>query len=190
MSRARAVQARNIKSVMGNESMNIIEEFKKVRDIPYRIPLSLEEPDDCCSGKSDRLFKIFKSAGYDVRYRVCTFRWSDMTLPAGVQEIPHEDECTHSYLEIKIGDAWIIVDATWDKGLESAFDISGWDGRSSTKVAVPVREYFTPEKSAEYMEESLSPEAIAEDIKKNGQFYKVFNEWLEEVRRKSAWVSE
>lgn len=183
-------QAINNRDVMGNEDMNIIEEFKKIRDIPYRIPLAPEESDDCCSGKSDRLFKILKSSGYDVRYRVCTFRWSDMKLPAKVQEIPHEDECTHSYLEVKIGDEWIVVDATWDNGLKGVFNINEWDGKSSTKVAVPVIKCFTPGKSAEYMKESTSPEAIAEDLEKNSQFYKMLNGWLEEIRRKSLRSSE
>lgn len=163
--------------------MNIVEEFKKARDIPYRIPLAPEEPDNCCSGKSERLFKIFKSVGYDVRYRVCTFHWSDMNLPVEIQKIPHEDECTHNYLEVKIENEWITVDATWDQGLKNVFDVNEWNGKSNTKIAVPVKECFTSEKSAEYMRESVSSKVVMEDIKKNGQFYEALNGWLKETRK-------
>ena len=178
------------KGVMGNKNINIIEEFKKVRDIPYRIPLSPEESDDCCSGKSNRLFGIFKKAGYDVRYRVCTFHWSDVKLPAEVQKIPHEDECTHSYLEVMIGNERVIVDATWDEGLKEIFDVNEWDGKSNTKVAVPIRECFSPEKSAEIMQKDTTETALQEDLQKNGEFYKGFNHWLTEIRIKLPQVSE
>jgi hypothetical protein len=79
--------------------VDIVEEFNRVRDIPYRIPLSPDEPDNCCSGKAERLHKVFTDAGYEVRDRVCTFRWNDLNLPKELLEVPHEDECTHSYLE-------------------------------------------------------------------------------------------
>lgn len=170
--------------------MNIVEEFKKIRDIPYRIPLSPGESDDCCSGKSVRLFNLLRDASYNVRYRVCSFRWSDMKLPTKVQDIPHEGESTHSYLEVKIRNEWIAVDATWDKGLKDVFEINEWDGKSNTKVAVPVRECFTLDKSAEYMKESNSSEAILDDLRKNGRFYGAFNNWLAEIRIKSPRDSQ
>jgi len=66
----------------------IVKKFKEIRDIPYRIPLSLDEPDNCCSGKSERLFKIFTNAGYQARFRICTCLWSDLSLPAEVKEVP------------------------------------------------------------------------------------------------------
>ena len=175
---------------MGRKRMNIIEEFKKVRDIPYRIPLSPQEPDNFCSGKSERLFKIFEEVGYEVRYIVCTFHWSDMRLPAKVQEIAHEDKCTHSYLEVKIGDEWIKVDATWDKELKSVFNVNDWNGKSHTKVAVPVKECFSSEESAEIMQKGTTEEATKEDRQKNGEFYKAFNDWLAEIRIKSLRGSE
>jgi hypothetical protein len=162
--------------------MNIIEEFEKVRDIPYGIPLSLEEPDKCCSGKADMLFKILKKGGYDVRYRLCTFRWSDLNLPKEIQDIPHDDESSHSYLEINIDGQWKILDATWDRKLKGIFNINEWDGKSDTEIAVPVRECLSPEKSLGYIEHISTPEAIIADYKVNREFYKAFNEWLEMKR--------
>ncbi|OGY99773.1 MAG: hypothetical protein A2945_02135 [Candidatus Liptonbacteria bacterium RIFCSPLOWO2_01_FULL_52_25] len=164
--------------------MNIVQEFEKIRDIPYRIPLSTTERDDCCSGKSEQLLKILKVAGHGARYRVCTFRWSDLNLPNWVEQVPHENECTHTYIEILLDGEWKIVDATWDRGLKNIFAVNNnWDGRSNTEVAVPVRKLFSPKQSAEYMKRSATTDAIAEDLKKNGKFYEAFNRWLETKRR-------
>jgi len=165
--------------------MNIVEEFKKVRDIPYRIPLSIEEPDECCTGKTDMLFRIFKKGGYDVRYRLCTFRWSDLNLPKEIQGIPHDDESSHTYLEIRIDGEWRIIDATWDRKLKGIFNINEWDGKSDAEIAVPTRECLSPEKSLGYIKHTSTPEAITADLKVNGEFYKAFNEWLETKRGES-----
>ncbi len=56
-----------------NATMDIRDEFTKIRDIPYRIPLSSEEEDQCCTGKHKRLFGVLQEAGYKIRWRVCTF---------------------------------------------------------------------------------------------------------------------
>lgn len=163
--------------------MNLVAEFKKIRDIPYKIPLSLKEQDNCCSGKAEQLYKIFKQGGYEIRYRVCTFRLSDLNLPKEIQEIPHDDESSHIYLETKINGEWKIIDATRDKGLKGVFNINEWDGKSDTEIAVPVIECLSPEKSLEYIKQASTPETIISDLKVNGEFYKAFNEWLEKERK-------
>jgi len=166
------------------KNINLVKEFKKIRDISYKIPLSLMDSDDSCSGKHISLFKKIREAGYNVRYKVCTFLWSDLNLPENLKIIPHENECTHSYLEVKIGNKWKIVDATWDKSLEGLLPVNDWDGKSDTVVAVPVQKCFSPEKSAKIMQKSLEEQSIIDDLKKNGDFYKAFNEWLEKYRVK------
>ncbi len=168
---------------MENNYMNIIEEFKKVRDIPYRIPLSLEESDECCTGKANRLFKIFKDGGYNARYRLCTFRWSSLNLPKELQDIPHNDDSSHTYLEVEIDKEWKIIDATWDKGLKDLFVVNEWDGKSDTEIAVSCIERLSPERSLRYIKHISTSEAIISDLKINGDFYKAFNEWLENYRK-------
>lgn len=158
--------------------MNIIEEFEKARDIPYRIPLTLEEPDECCTGKADMLFKELSKGGYNVRYRLCTFKWSSINLPKELQAIPHEDDSSHTYLEIEIDGKWKIIDATWDKGLRNLFVVNEWDGKSDTEIAVSCLECLSPEKSLEYIKHISNSEAIVSDLKVNGEFYQAFNEWL------------
>ena len=40
------------------------------------------------------------------------------------------------------------------------------------------------------MEKDASEEAVKEDLQKNGEFYKGFNDWLAEIRIKSVRASQ
>lgn len=163
--------------------MTPTEAFKNIRDIPYRIPLALRDKDSCCNGKHKLLRNSLEKLGYEVRYRICTFLWSSMDLPAKLSAIPHNDNSTHVWLEILINNEWIIVDATWDCGIKKNFHINEWDGTTNTVPAVKPVEIFSPEKSAEIMT-GQNDEEILKDLKINGEFYRAFNEWLEEKRNK------
>lgn len=61
--------------------MKQIDYFYFVRDIPYKILISIKETDYCCSGKHEILFELLKSLGLKVRHRVCMFLWSSLNLP-------------------------------------------------------------------------------------------------------------
>ena len=159
----------------------LIQHFNQIRDIPYRIPLSLQESDHCCSGKSIQLKALLEKEELEVRFRVCEFNWSDVKLPLRVIQVPHDNTSTHSYLEVLIDGKWKNVDPTWDRGLQSIFPIAEWDGVHDTIIAVTPTSTYDLEKSREIMEHS-SNEAIEDDLKKNGEFYKTFNLWLEEAR--------
>lgn len=97
--------------------------------------------------------------------------------------MPHEDLCTHVFLEVKIADHWVPVDATWDPGLKNILPVNEWDGRSATTLAVSPIETFSPKKSAAIMAKSSDRET-EQDLKTNGAFYRAFNEWLEKNRQR------
>jgi hypothetical protein len=158
--------------------MTIIENFTTIRDIPYTIPLSLDEKDCCCSGKHMQLKKLFEIAGFKARYRVCSFLWSTMELPQKVLAVSHEDYSTHVFLEILIHDQWITVDATRDPALHNILSINERDGTSHTSIAVPPIKIFSPEKSLAIMA-AEDDEEILRDLEKHGKFYHTFNEWLQ-----------
>ena len=160
--------------------MELISLFNSIRDIPYKIPLQWGDEDNCCSGKHEKLFNLLKKE-YEVRYRVCVFLWSDLNLPSELEKIPHDNDCTHVYLEIKIDGNWKILDATWDKGLKNLFHINEWDGKFDTEIAVKPTKIFTPQKSLEIVN-NQSEEGINKDLEINGKFYKGFNEWLAKNR--------
>lgn len=158
-----------------------IKRFLEVRDIPYRIPLAEGERDDCCSGKAILLKAALEKVGYTVRFRVCTFRWSSISLPANVSEISHKDLSTHSYLELLVNDQWVVVDPTWDKQIAKCFHVNEWDGESATEIAVKPVEIISVEKSNVIM---TSGEGAVDkkDLEINGKFYEAFNNWLESLR--------
>ncbi|MFH1048767.1 MAG: hypothetical protein V1732_03830 [Patescibacteria group bacterium] len=156
--------------------------FNSIRDIPYRIPLQWNEEDNCCSGKHKKLFSLLIKRGYEVRYRVCVFLWSNLNIPQELEKIHHDNDCTHTYLEIKIDGIWKILDATWDKKLKNLFHINEWDGKSDTEIAVNSIKIFTPQKSLEIIN-NQNEEVIKKDLQINGKFYKAFNDWLEEKRK-------
>ncbi|MGC9310993.1 MAG: hypothetical protein ACP5E4_04710 [Candidatus Aenigmatarchaeota archaeon] len=108
--------------------------------------------------------------------------WSSLNLPPDLEKIPHNEDCTHSYLEINLGDGWKILDATWDGGLKGIFHVNEWDGRSDTEIAVKQIKIFNPQRSLEIVNDQ-GEEAIKKDLAINGEFYMVFNGWLEAVRK-------
>lgn len=162
--------------------MNSVSIFNSIRDVPYRISLKWDEEDNCCSGKHAKLLALLTKHGYRARYRVCVFLWSSLNLPEELEKIPHDDDCTHTYLEIHLNNEWKILDATWDSGLRNIFHVNEWDGKSDTEIAVKQTKIFTPEKSLEIVN-NQNKELIEKDLKINGKFYEAFNEWLEKNRK-------
>ena len=148
---------------------NLQKAFIEIRDIPYGIPLSYGTEDRCCTGKHKKFFEILKKDGYDVRWRVCVFKWSNLSLPENLLIIPHDDSSTHAYLEVMINGDWKKVDATWDKPLKNILPVNEWDGVSNTKIAVPVISTYSPEKSLSIMENG-SREIVEAGLKINGKF--------------------
>ncbi len=164
------------------DTQKAVEYFNEIRDIPYSTPLSLQEANCCCTGKNLLLLNKLRGIGYDARWRVCSFKWSELDSPEEVTTAPHEDESTHAYLEFFVDGAWRVVDATWDSPLKGYLPVTGWDGISATPIGVNPIEIFSPEKSDEIM--SMPPEhGFAEDIEKNGKFYQALNNWLLSLRK-------
>lgn len=158
--------------------MDIAKKFEEIRDIPYRIPLHSSEPDSSCSGKMKAFKKWLDNNGYQSRYRVCEFKWSDINLPNEVTEKPHHDLSSHVYLEILVGNTWIKIDPTWDKALASVLPINEWNSQKDMIIAVHPLHVYNEEKSREIMEGTFDES----DIEKNGEFYNALNNWLEQNR--------
>lgn len=162
----------------------LISLFNSIRDIPYSIALTAEEEDNCCSGKSNKLLSILTKKGYNIRWRVCEFNWRDLNLPLEIEEIPHEDLCTHAFLEINIEGNWRTLDPCWDKGLRKTFHVNEWGGKSNTEIAVKPVKILTPKESQDLMKNQPNKSITEQDLKVNGAFYNAFNEYLEKERMK------
>jgi arylamine N-acetyltransferase len=159
-----------------------ISYFTFVRDIPFRLPLSIDEPAPYCVDKHVVLKTLLSSLGFKVRYALCRWLWSSLDMPESLKEIPHEDHAVHVYLEVynKEKARWMTVDATWDKGLAPKLPVSEWDGRSDTIIAVKPVESLKPIEIQEEFDK-LKPR-IQQAIKVNGKFFEALNKWMESIR--------
>ena len=172
------------KMKMYKKTLTRIQNFNFIRDIPYRLPLSFEEPDYCCEGKHIVLKTLLENTGLEVRPRICYNLWSSLkVIPKAILEIPHEDEICHLYLEARIDGKWCSIDASLDKDLEQIIEVFEWDGKTSTGICVYPTYTYSPKKSLELFNTEWSKEDFEEDIQINGKFYKAINDWLEGIRR-------
>jgi len=117
----------------------------KIVDIDYSLSNSnrlLDLNGASCTPKHIVLFDICQKLGLEVRVCVHEFQWTDLTLdfPIHVDIFLKEFSSDfHTNLEVKIGNHWILVDATWDDALIDA-GLPGtkeWNGIDSTMNAVP-----------------------------------------------------
>ena len=168
--------------------MTSIEIFNQVRDIPYRIPLYLDEPEGehggSCLYKVEVLKKLLEAEGLECRYRIGTFLWSQLNLPEEVMQAEHNDRGEHVWLEGFINNNWIILDPSWDIGLVKIFSINSWDGISDTNLAVKPIEILDVNTSADIMNFDNYEEAFLEDLLINGEFYKSLNIYFDQIRSK------
>lgn len=168
--------------------MTLIEIFRKVRDIPYRIPLSLDETEGeyggSCLYKVELLKKLLEAEGLECRYRIGIFLWSQLNLPDEVIKAEHNDRGEHVWLEVLINNKWIILDPSWDIGLAGIFSINSWDGISDTKLAVNPIEILDVITSADIMDFDNYEEAFLADLEINGEFYKALNNYFDKIRSK------
>jgi len=171
--------------------VDAVEYFEFVRDIPFRLPVSVGDPDHSCLRKAVVLRPLLASLGLKTRYALCRFTWNSLNIPPSLKAIPHED-VNHIYLEVYSEDhaRWIAVDPTWDKGLASKLPVSEWDGKNDTTIAVKPTERLNPIESEGEIDKLIDmPELrkwlalpIGSPSKVNGQFYRALNEWVESVR--------
>lgn len=160
--------------------MDTQTQFELIRDIPYRIPLTLEDTSVDCDKKHKLLSELLTRENYTVRFRVCVFLWSQQSLPQEILAISHEDRCEHLFLEIFRNEKWEVLDITWDKRLRNQFVISEWN-LVDNPIAIKPLEIYPPNYSKPLVHNE-NESSFLEDIKISGDFYKALNDWLEKIR--------
>jgi RecG-like helicase len=145
--------------------------FEQVRDLPFHMP------DSTCWSKHRRLKKLLEKSGFKVRYRVCSFKWSDQKFPKKVIDIKHRDEDYHLFLEVLVDGKWITVDASNDSKLPS---YNRWNGVNDCRIAVNYIRIFSPEESQNLEEKEVKEEKSKNES--NSEFYKAINQFLNSIR--------
>ncbi len=134
----------------------IVELFKKVQKIPYKvckydkslIDENLKEGD--CRHKHFLLKKLLEKEGFRVKEVKVMFDWNDLPIPKKLLEILHHGTIwDHDSLKVMINNKWVNVDCTWNSELKKkGFPVTNnWDGKSDTKQVTEGKlEFFDKEK--------------------------------------------
>jgi hypothetical protein len=141
----------------------LIAVFEHIRDIPYSLSVPMTDPDTApeqilllrkgyCGPKHYLLAEMYRRLGYEVVYATFPFLWNDPDLffPMELRELATGLPVAHHLAcRVRIGDRWVLVDATWDLPLAGGgFPVNEhWDGQTDTLCAVkplqsPVRTAF------------------------------------------------
>jgi hypothetical protein len=158
--------------------MRAIEIFNSVRDLTYHCPESKDDVDHRCWGKHRILYDRLKNAGYNVRYRVCEFRWDELKLPKEVSDKAPKELDVHLYLEIELDGKWIILDCSNDKALGR---YNEWDGKSDTNFQVKCKTILSPEESAKI--EEYDRKNYDKILKDYHELYVALNKFLDKIRK-------
>ena len=167
--------------------------FERVRDIPYCYPATrdpaelLEAGRGSCSGKHYLLGALYRLLGLPVRYMICThhFNESPLVFPPPMQEMLRKNEIVdfHDYLQIQVGDGWIDVDATWERGLrEFGFPVNEeWDGTSAMVLSVVPEDFAVAEGDPERLKEELLSKLAPRQRMLRKQFLEALSSWVQEL---------
>lgn len=157
--------------------------FERIRDIPYRIPLTFEERNDACVGKHFLLMDELEKLGFKTRWAECTFDWLNAGVPEEIVNIPHAQPDYHVWLEVLVDDKWETLDATWDIGLKNILPINTWEQFGNIQPAVPVIDMIPYNEIVVTRE---PPEDYREILEQDRPFLNALNNWLEESREPYA----
>ncbi len=158
-----------------------ISAFKFIRDIPYKIGLSLNEQDYCCSTKAVMLEKLLRGLGLKTRHIICRFDWTETPIPKNILILPRECGETHQFLQVYTpeSNSWVNCDPTWDVYLAKAgFQIEDWNGINATGIAVNSLQTYSPDESAELIKGYQDIDLIKKHLESHQEFYKAINCWL------------
>lgn len=152
-----------------------VEIFNEIRNLPYHISINGELGADC-ENKANMLVAEFKKLNIPARLRIGFFKWANIGLPKHILEIPHDNNCSHTFVEVKISDEWVKIDPTWNPELAQAgFRVASWDGENNTSLAFDCDDFLPVEKTDDYIK-NIDRE---KDMRENGNFYEAINKYCD-----------
>jgi hypothetical protein len=186
------------KGLTQRESLMVI--FERIRDIPYYLVPQIDDPLEwglsivknnkgSCSPKHYLLGVFFEKSGIPIKYATFPFRWDEQKVdyPQELRRLAQGSPIGyHVACKAFIENKWVLIDATWDKGLlKSEFPVNAqWDGLSGTLNAiVPLEEivHASLEERLSYVKKKKALYSEEEKLT-YGKFITGFNSWLERLR--------
>lgn len=172
----------------------VIGLFEKVRDIPYG-DIGSRRPEDVykknkgtCSGKHELLKELYHQLGIQTSDFIAMHRFKNLAIkyPQYIQTILDRSDIVdpHNFLKIKLGENWIIVDATWDEPLARlGFPVNeNWDGESDMQICVQPFEIFETSDPIASKQQKVSE--MSESARKDrALFLKELTVWLDGERK-------
>jgi len=153
---------------------DLIDAYNRIRKVHYKIVdldysllnsnLLIDSNGASCTPRHVVLSDLFRKSGFETRFCVYEFQWADFKLkfPEHITVLLKKISVDfHTNLEIKIGNEWILIDATWDDTLIDTGlpDTKQWNGRESTINAVyanNVHRFDTIEERAAFLKSKKS----------------------------------
>jgi hypothetical protein len=174
--------------------------FEHVRDIPFAVSSGdfspekgpeamLKKNKGFCIPKHYFLGKTYVDIGLDVRYCVYPFNWytAGTGYPGRLARMAEGlPQTYHMACEARIGNRWVLVDATWDVLLKPAgLSVNEkWNGKENTVLAVkPLGKIVlgSAEDADTLLKKKLSAYTLSQKLRLS-RFSAELNRWLEGAR--------
>lgn len=159
--------------------------FEEIRNRPYSTRPDKDGKMQHCYTKNSELIRKLADFGYGVRGRLGDMEWHDLELPQNLIDMyPEGIQPTHYYCEIFRGNAWQILDVSWDPLLQNVGTVSEWD-----KENIPgfkITKLYTIEEQTQFYD-YWSDTARCEDyLRRARPFLDAFDDWVIEQRTKAS----
>ena len=178
-----------------DEALTAERAFALVRDMPYRRASSrrpeaiVKEWRGTCSGKHYLLADVFRELGLEVRVVMATHRFTAENtghLPAELRALVAQGQVpdVHTYLRVKTGQGWTVVDATWPSSagpLGMAVNGEFVAGRDMALACDPIETLPVPEgQDPQAFKEQVIAGFCGESSRTRDEFIEGLGRWLGE----------
>jgi hypothetical protein len=163
--------------------------FLFVREVQYgdigsRDPLDvLREKRGTCSGKHALLHLFFAELGYEVRRFFAVHDFSEFPIQPWPEELREYRGKTitdyHDFLQVRIGNQWIAVDAVFDEPLSRlGFPVQDWDGESAMALPVKAQEIIRAKGNPDDQKKRLIAALPAQVQQDRKRFLSALTAWI------------
>ncbi|HZZ99061.1 MAG TPA: transglutaminase domain-containing protein [Candidatus Saccharimonadia bacterium] len=188
-------EANRIISSNTNNLEKVKELCSLLISVPYKRIGSLNPEDmlkigkGSCTPKHVFLARELQKLGIPIKFLMIPFYYKNMPFAYRkniITEVKDMPLSHHVALKAFLNGKWRILDVTWDKDLKGFPLNTDWDGKNDMKLAVIPENIQESEADPRIFEKEKLKHYTANEEQARKNFYKVFDELLEEVRKRSV----